>query len=184
MRREKLIECFNKIPSDVRVEVFGEYNGIGGIEIMIWCGRDLARDWKKRIDSGESVDDVLEHCSHDVWNDIAYDENGDIKFVDDLWFNELVKQACDANTVNWDVNLRNKVNEYIADKPTDKQKRFAKVIMDALDIKNPFTSSSTKRDYSEFIGKNIKAYQEWWKEHNPENYACDDDYGPGPDPEY
>lgn len=184
MNREKLIECFNKIPRDVRVEVFGEYNGTGDIEIMIWCGRDLTRDWKKRIDSGDSIDEVIEHCSHDVWNPIAYDENSEISFVDSYRFNELIKQAREANTVKWDAAVRNKVNEYIANKPTDKQKRFAKTIMNTLDIKNPFASHSTKRDYAEFISKHIKSYQKWWKEHNPENYACDEDYGFGPDPEY
>lgn len=184
MRREKLIECFNKIPSDVRVEVFGEYNGIGHIEIMIWCGRDLSHDWKDWIDSGEPVDEVLKRCSHDIWNAIAYDEDGEIELVDGHRFNELVKLGREALSTHWDAHLRIKVNEYIANKPTGKQKRFANVIMNALGIKNPFTSSSTKRDYSEFISKNIKSYQEWWKDHNPENYACDDDYGPGPDPEY
>lgn len=187
MDRKELIKCFNSIPEDIRVEVFGEYNGTGSIEIQAWCGKGLCRGWKDYIDKGYTPEEVIEKYSHDIWKDIAYDDCGKIEEVDEYTRKDIIDMARIANSVNWDDRLKMEIGEYTANKPTQKQKNFADIIAKCIEVKDKPGRNATKRDYQKFISSHIEEYKKWREETDIANFACEDDYyspNYGPEPEY
>lgn len=185
MDRKELVKCFNGIPEDIRVEVFGEYNGTGSIEIKAWCGKGLCRGWKEDIDNGSTTEEVIGRYTYDIWKDIAWVNCSKIEDAYDK--KEIIDTARIANTVNWDDRLKMEIGEYIANKPTQKQKKFADIIAKCIKVNDKPGRNATKRDYQKFISSHIEEYKKWRDETDIANFACEDDYycpNYGPEPEY
>lgn len=79
------------------------------------------------------------------------------------------------------------IGEYIANKPTQKQKKFADIIAKCIKVNDKPGRNATKRDYQKFISSHIEEYKKWRDETDIANFACEDDYycpNYGPEPEY
>lgn len=170
MERSKLIKFLNNIPDDVRCDVHGEYNGSGGeCNVSVWCGKTLIRGWKDKIDRGSSIAEILLSYVSDNWVCVSYENDDDI--VKGAFFDAYIEEAREALKVDWNVKIREEIEEYIDSKPTEEQISFANAINFALEKNHYFAKHTTKSEYDRFIKDNIKEYKDWLNANNPANFG-------------
>lgn len=166
MEKSKLIKFLNNIPDDVRCDVHGEYNGFGGeCNVSVWCGKYLIRGWKDKIDHGSSIAEILSSHVSDKWVCVSSENDDDI--MKGAFFDAYVEEAREALKVDWNVKLREEIEEYIDSKPNKKQISLANAINLVLKKNYHFAKRTTKSEYDKFIKDNIKEYKDWLDANNP-----------------
>lgn len=158
MEKKELMSILNMLPNEVRCDVHGEYNGLGGeCNVDVWCGKYLRHGWKKEFDRNPSLDIgyVIEHYVCDNWSNVSdcvLEHNMDR-------FDQVISKAKEALNVDWDKKILTEIHNYIDNKPTNRQIMFAKDIKHWLGLNDVFRNDMTKMDYDKFIKSHIDEYK-------------------------
>lgn len=155
MEKRKLIDFLNGIPDDVRCRVVSDDDE--DVVVQVWCGQVLRHGWTRDILRGKSIGEVMESFVYDNWVNVSYVDYGEIHRT--INFDKTINEARGANTIEWDVYNRGKIEEYIdLSIPTNELKDSAKTIAKMLDLDIECLKNGTKSQYEEFIISHRKEF--------------------------